>query len=376
MMKNRKRIFPILLVILLVLIVGIALLLSRCGNESSSQPMVSNPTSGISSTPTSSVGTSTIPGSSAAQTTPSSTPTADVPQPSSTPTQPATQATTQPATQVTTSTTAPTTVPTQPTTKPNGCSHSFTAWAYEEYTFIIPEDPNDPHDGYEDMTYTSHRKARTCTKCGYKETDGTPEHSCIKGSVNHKVTTVKEGTCMTKSIRRSTCKICGWYVEYEFDDRGRRHIWVDEKVHLSDYGAYTNELDATVSECTTCGEKSVVYHKGEGWSDYNRYYVSLGINKGNANAMMPVTDDFTLLNNPTQQTVMRNFVYDSDGYVKQYTLYWWYNGSHYSQIIKCGKGEVEAWFAEYGLIATHANSGYTMRIYATEVRPYQIGYSG
>ena len=242
-------------------------------------------------------------------------------------------------------------------------NHTFGEWKWEEYTF--------DNDGYSQV---SHRKYRTCTKCGYKETDGTAAHYCAKGSVNHTVTTVKAGTCTTKATMRSTCKICGWYVEYE--GKKGSHTIVDKKVHLSDYGTYTNELDATVSECTSCGTKSVVYHQGEGWSDYNRYYVSLGINKGSAYVMMPVTDDFTLVDNPTWQTVKRNFVYDSNGYVKQFTLYWWYNGSRYSQVINCGEGQIESWFAEYGLTATSANSGYTLRIYATEVRPYRIGYSG
>ena len=242
-------------------------------------------------------------------------------------------------------------------------NHTFGEWKWEEYTFN--------NDGYNQV---SHRKYRTCTKCGYKETDGTAAHYCAKGSVNHTVTTVKAGTCTTKATMRSTCKICGWYVEYE--GKKGSHTIVDKKVHLSDYGAYTNELDATVSECTSCGTKSVVYHKGEGWSDYNRYRSKFSISQGSAYTVVPLTDDFALVDHPTWQTVRRNFVYDSEGYVKQFTVYWWYNGSRYSQVINCGEGQIEAWFAEYGLTATSANSSYTLRIYATEIRPYQIGYSG
>ena len=242
-------------------------------------------------------------------------------------------------------------------------NHTFGEWKWEEYTFN--------NDGYNQV---SHRKYRTCTKCGYKETDGTAAHYCAKGSVNHTVTTVKAGTCTTKATMRSTCKICGWYVEYE--GKKGSHTIVDKEVHLSDYGAYTNELDATVSECTSCGTKSIVYHKGEGWSDYNRYRVNFSVNSGNAYMAQPETDNFKAYEHPTWQTVRRDFVYDSEGYVKQFTLYWWYNGSRYSQVIKCGKGEIEAWFADAGLTATTANSCYIFRVYATEVRPYQIGYSG
>lgn len=242
--------------------------------------------------------------------------------------------------------------------------HTFGSWQWEEYTF--------QHSS--GGTYTSHRKYRTCTKCGYKETDGTADHICQKGSDNHVVTTVKEGTCTTKATMRSTCKICGWYVEYE-GSKGKCN-WVDKEVHLSDYGPYTNELDATVSECTSCGDRSVVYHLGEGWSDYNRYRVSLSANSGNAYMAQPQVDNFDAYNHPTWQMVRRDFVYDSDGYVKQFTLYWWYNGSRYSQVIKCGEGEMEAWFAEYGLSATSANSHYQIRVYGTEVRPYKISYTG
>lgn len=243
-------------------------------------------------------------------------------------------------------------------------SHTFGEWTYEEY------DWTNEYGGVQ----VSHRKVRVCTKCGYKETDGTPGHYCAKGSSNHTVTTVKEGTCTTKATMRSTCKICGWYVEYE--GKKGSHTIVDKEVHLSDYGAYTNELDATISECTSCGTKSVVYHKGQGWSDYNRYYAALNISTGSsATPVIPTNDNFAHVDHPTWQTVQRDFVYDSDGYVKQFTLYWWYNGSRYSQVIKCGKGEIEAWFAQYGLTGG-ANSGYTIRIYGTEVRPYSVGSSG
>ena len=252
-------------------------------------------------------------------------------------------------------------------------NHTFGDWQWEEYQYTIDYGYTLP-GGSQYATYTSHRKYRTCTKCGYKETDGTADHICQKGSDNHTVTTVKEGTCTTKATMRSTCKICGWYVEYE-GKKGSCN-WVDKEVHLSDYGAYTNELDATISECTSCGTKSVVYHKGEGWSDYNRYYVNFGASQGSAYSMMPVTDDFDLVDNPTWQTVRRDFVYDSNGYVKQFTYYWWYNGQRYSQVIKCGEGEMEAWFAEYGLTATSANSTYTIKIFGSYVQPYKISYTG
>ena len=241
-------------------------------------------------------------------------------------------------------------------------NHTFGDWKWEEYTF--------KHSS--GGTYTSHRKYRTCTKCGYKETSGS-DHICQKGSDNHKVTTVKEGTCSTKAKMRSTCKICGWYVEY--DGRKGECNWVDKEVHLSDYGTYTNELDATVSECKSCGERAVAYTQGKGWSDYNRYRIALNISVGNAYAGAPTNDNFDYLDHPTWQMVQRDFKYDSDGYVKQYTQYWWYNGSRHSQVIKCGKGEIESWFAEYGLTGGDG-CRYSLKVSGTKIVPYKISWTG
>jgi hypothetical protein len=240
-------------------------------------------------------------------------------------------------------------------------THTFDEWKYEEYTY--------EQDGYDRV---SHRKVRTCTKCGYKEYGNTPDHSCKKGSSNHTVTTIKEGTCTTPAKMRSTCKICGWYVDY--DGKKGSHTWTDKRVHLSDYGTYTNELDATVSECTSCGIKAVTYHKGEGWSDYNRYRVYVTTVTGNAYAGQPVNDNFNYIDHPEWQTVYRNFKYDSEGYVEEFTIYWWYNGSRYSQVINCGKGEVEAWFAEKGLTGEDGCK-YQIRCYGTYWAPYKISWT-
>lgn len=240
-------------------------------------------------------------------------------------------------------------------------NHTFGDWKYEEYTY--------KQDG---ASRVSHRKVRSCTKCGYKEYGNTPDHYCARGSDNHKVTTVKEGTCTTKATMRSTCKVCGWYVEYE-GKKGKCN-WVDTKVHLSDYGSYTNELDATVSECKSCGQKTVSYHKGEGWSDYNRYRVKLNTSVGNAYAGAPTNNNLDYVDHPTWQMVKRDFKYDSDGYVKQYTQYWWYNGSRYSQVIKCGKGELEAWFAEYGLTGGDGVT-YHLKVSGSKIIPNRVSWT-
>lgn len=241
-------------------------------------------------------------------------------------------------------------------------NHTFGDWKYEEYTY--------KEDG---VDCPSHRKVRSCTKCGYKEYGNTPDHYCAKGSFDHKVTTVKEGTCTTKAKMRSTCKICGWYVEYE-GKKGKCNL-VEKNVHLSDYGTYTNELDATVSECTICGAKDVTYSYGKGFSDYNRYRNTVIISQGTAFASRsPSGDDF--LKHPTWQTVIRDHKYDSDGYVKQFTVYWHdASGNRYSYVVDCTPAHLKSWFAEYGLEGGDGYK-YQLKISGSKIVPYKISWTG
>ena len=241
-------------------------------------------------------------------------------------------------------------------------NHTFGDWKYEEYTY--------KEDG---VDCPSHRKVRSCTKCGYKEYGNTPDHYCARGSDNHKVTTVKEGTCSTKATMRSTCKICGWYVEYE-GKKGKCNL-VEKNVHLSDYGTYTNELDATVSECTSCGAKDVTYSYGKGFSDYNRYRNTVIISQGTAFASRsPSGDDF--LKHPTWQTVIRDHKYDSDGYVKQFTVYWHdASGNRYSYVVDCTPAHLKSWFAEYGLEGGDGYK-YQLKISGSKIVPYKISWTG
>lgn len=241
-------------------------------------------------------------------------------------------------------------------------NHTYGEWKWEEYTF--------KHSS--GGTYTSHRKYRTCTKCGFKEVSGS-DHICQKGSDNHTVTTVKAGTCTTKATMRSTCKVCGWYVEYE-GSKGKHTIKTETR-HLTDYGTYTNELDAVVSECTSCGTKEVTYTYGQGFSDYNRYRNTVVLNQGSAFASRsPSGADF--LAHPTWQTVIRDYKYDSEGYVKQFTVYWHdASGNRYSYVVDCTPEHLASWFAEYGLTG---GSGYKyqLKISGNKVVPYKVSWTG
>ena len=162
---------------------------------------------------------------------------------------------------------------------------------------------------------------------------------------------------------RSTCKICGWYVEY--DGKKSSHTNVIETYHLIDYGPYTNELDAKRYTCTLCKQTDVVYIHGEGWDDDNRYEAEISLSGGTAYSF----------EHPEYQTVRRDFVYDSNGYVKQFTVYWWYNGQHRSEVIKCDKASLVAWFAEYDMDGSAPNIKFQIRT-TTSLKPYKVSWTG
>lgn len=245
--------------------------------------------------------------------------------------------------------------------------HSFGSWKYEEYTYKVQHS-----NGVE--TVKSHRKVRSCTKCGYVEYGNTPDHHCYKGADTHKVTIVSEPTCSKRGVKRSTCTVCGWSTEFEYGDTGNAHDWKKETKRLTEYTEYTNELDAVISTCKLCGKQTVSYKWGEGSTDYHRYRIPIHINKGTAYGV--VADGETdWLSHPTWQTVRRGHVYDSDGYIKQFTVHWYdKSGNRYSQVIHCGKGEMEAWFAEFGM--THENpTKWQLKIQGGFIVPYKVSFS-
>lgn len=256
-------------------------------------------------------------------------------------------------------------------------SHSFGSWTYEAYTYEIDASDIAPPGIDPIVTYTSHRKVRSCTKCGFKEYQNFGDHVCERGSVKHKVTIIKEPVCDTPGIKRSTCTICGWYEDFEYaPNTGISHKWVREEVHLSDYTQYTNELDATIATCSACGAKSVRYHHGKGYNEYHRWRVPVGVAPGTAYAeQYPMNDDFKWVDHPTWQMVTRDHVYDADGYVKQFTVYWHdTNGKRYSAVVKCGEGEMEALFASAGMTPSKKVTAWTVKIYGDTYGPYMIHY--
>lgn len=95
--------------------------------------------------------------------------------------------------------------------------HTFGDWEYEEYTYT--------HQSPDGTTQEqiSHRKIRHCVKCNYAETNGTPNHVCEIGSDNHTTRVIREGTCQSGEVIRSTCSVCGWYTDYEGEFSGLSH---------------------------------------------------------------------------------------------------------------------------------------------------------
>jgi hypothetical protein len=173
-------------------------------------------------------------------------------------------------------------------------------------------------------------------------------------------------------LKRSTCTICGWYTEFEYGTPN--HTWTKETKHLTDYTEYTNELDAVILTCTICGTQSVSYKWGQGL-DYHKYRAEIAINPGTAfagNGDGPVD----WLSHPTWQIVRRGHVYDSDGYVKQFTVHWHdKSGNRYSQVIHCGEGEIEAWYAEFGMEPYATPTCWQLKVLGGFITPYKICYT-
>lgn len=246
--------------------------------------------------------------------------------------------------------------------QPLPANHSFGQWEYEAYTYTIYYEPDSIEyvHGGPSSTHESHRKIRTCEKCGFVEKDNTPDHSCKRGSVHHTVTTIREVTCSERGIKRTTCNICGWYEDYEYGDLERGHAWESETRHLTDYSETTNYLDVEILTCSACGEKEYYYRTGDSpcvcgrtpcvaadswvdcdsycaqslmYGDYrisidsraylwghdgpfgDRYYVNTSDSSARYNP-----DGFIL--HPTWQTVWRDYVFNEEGELIQFTVLW------------------------------------------------------
>lgn len=241
-------------------------------------------------------------------------------------------------------------------------SHSFGQWEYEAYSYTIYYEPDSLEyvHGGPSSTHESHRKVRTCTKCGFVEKGNTPDHTCKRGSIHHSVTVIRELTCTQPGIKRTTCNICGWYEDYEYGKADNGHAWISETRHLTDRTETTDYLDVEILTCTACG-KVLYYYRGNsdhcicgqtpciaggdwrGCEDHcvsyrmygkyriaidNRAYVfgqgdvfgdSYYVNT-NDNQFCHNPDGYIL--HPTWQKVRRNYVFNENGEIVQFTVLW------------------------------------------------------
>lgn len=105
-------------------------------------------------------------------------------------------------------------------------------------------------------------KERTCSECGYKETQ---ELTATQHRYGNWITQ-KAATCTVNGVRECTCSICG--------DKKTETVY--SKGH--NYGVWTTEREATcaqdglkVSECYLCGDRKTETVKSTG-HDYGSWY--------------------------------------------------------------------------------------------------------
>lgn len=251
-------------------------------------------------------------------------------------------------------------------------SHSFGEWEYEEYTYQVTGSFGKVY------TRTSHRKVRYCTKCHFKEAVNTENHVCEIGSAVHTVTEYK-GDCQTLTTYRSTCTVCGWSTTFDRGEYGS-HVTKSETKHLTDYTAYTNELDVKIFTCTVCGLKEHVYTLGRGHDRYHmKYSVALNTGTAYANQNAEAYPDDRFIKHPTWQTVTRNEKFDAEGYLIQWDYIWHdaETGTRYSYTVRTD--DIPAMFeaAGYDLSKYEGYNSvcYQFIIDGDKVRPYKITFT-
>ena len=305
--------------------------------------------------------------------------------------------------------------------EPLPASHCFGQWEYEAYTYTIYYEPDSVeyvHIG-PSSTHESHRKVRTCEKCGFAEKGDTPDHSCKQGSINHTVTIVREVTCTQKGIKRTTCKICGWYEDYEYGGKNEGHAWESETMHLTDWTETTDELDLEILTCTACGRKEYYYRRGKGpcicgqtpcvaadnWRGcegyctqflkYNNYRIAIDSRASVlvdgqgyelfGDCYYTTTDEGSVNYNPegyilhpTWQKVRRDYVFNEEGKIIQFTVLWHdTEGNLYSDVVyipDLPKIFAEAGFDEEDL--TRPSVCFHLTPNQGKLHPTSISYSG
>ena len=223
-------------------------------------------------------------------------------------------------------------------------SHTFGDWEYEEYDNVVEFRPHP--NTVEINHYPGHYKYHVCKQCGYKEYDPTiGKHICNNFDFYE-----ESPTCVSTGRYRAYCDVCGYLMDdhvlegespyYSAPYHTHVSSWTE---HLCDASYECNALDVTIYRCEDCGQKSYIYDYT--FPEYpDKWYIKVGFYDGDSYMSTgrhgnPVEDDYLYLH-PTWQNVERDYVFDSDGYVIQFTSIWHdQNGTMYSEVVHCASEE-------------------------------------
>lgn len=218
--------------------------------------------------------------------------------------------------------------------------HNFGGWQYEEYDFVIIYKPHPNTE--EEHHYPGHDKYHVCSTCGYKEYDSSiPKHACGDDTI----TILREGNCTINGIARYTCDTCGYYYDIESGTSVIHASLTEKEIHLCDASFECDALDVTVYHCTSCGVTDYYYEFTplESLRD-KKMYINVGFYDGTSYSQLdrhgPVEENDAYYKHPTWQNVVRDIVYDSKGYVVQFTYVWHdTDGDMYSEVVNCRREE-------------------------------------
>lgn len=194
--------------------------------------------------------------------------------------------------------------------------HSFGPWQWEAYTFEQYTGDAWFDDFYGPATYTSHRKVRVCSKCGYREVEDYGDHICGLGSPN--VTSkVLCDNCVEGKDTYYVCGICGWnYTKHEeslhHENIKKFHTYIDQ----TECTEMTHQIKTT---CLDCGSVSYSYPIRPTWEQ--NYDPALGIDF----VSIIVPDAYNPNPDPEGINWMitrRNIKYDSNGYITSFDIHW------------------------------------------------------
>lgn len=193
------------------------------------------------------------------------------------------------------------------------CSHTYGSWQWEAYTFEQYTGDAWFDDLYGPATYTSHRKVRVCSKCGYRDVVDYGDHSCIANLTEK----VLYDNCVEGKLTRKTCSICGWYKDFPEESFNHEHIkefhtYIDQ----TECTEMTHQLKVT---CLDCGSVSYSYPIRPTWED--NCDPALGIKY----VAITVPDAYNPNPDPEGINWMitrRNIKYDANGYITSFDIHW------------------------------------------------------